>query len=710
MDNRTKEKGFETASTHFLVFLVFALVGLLLYGHTLQAPLYLDDIINIRDNLRAINSLSFHELLNSAFGSFLPRRPLTNLSFCLNYYFHGHKLPGYHLVNIVIHVMNGMLLYLFLFKTITLPGQRNPRQHAVSIATLASLLWFVNPMQIQSVTYIVQRMTSMATLFFLCSFLSYLYARLAQKALNRLALFGLSVLCWILSMASKEIALTLPGLIFVYEWFFFQDLNRVWLKKSAIYLVTGLTGLVAATCLVYKEPLLGFLTTIYQPRGYTAFERILTEGRVIFIYMSLLVYPHPSRLTLNHDIPISHSLIDPLTTLLSFVGLFALAVLTVLAAKRYRLFAFCIIWFLANLSIEAMAASIEPMFEHRVYLPSMLFFLAIVWTGFRSFSRPKIVIAAMTALVIVFSFWTYARNALWNDPVAFWENAVRKSPKHYRSHFNLGTSYLHAGSYERAITAFEKSLTLTPPYPTEIYTNIGALYLETGQHDLARQNLNRAASLNPNNYMAHDLLASLDQKEGNYTEALKHYGAAIRINPNFAPSYHNLGILYTEMEELDNAVGAFQQAIVLRPKSAEAYSSLGLARARQGRYDLAIPTLRKAIRLDAKNQEALFNLATAYNMIGQYEMAAQTYKTLLNINQKDVEAMHNLGMIYLKHFKNMQQARFYFKKALVTDSNYDHAAAARDILSQMTVKAPANKTKVQINGSTSRAGNRPVKP
>jgi len=673
-------------STHILVVLLFALIGLLLYGHTLQASFYLDDFINIRDRLHAINSLSIHEFVNCASSSFLPRRPLANLSFGLNYYFHGLRLPGYHMVNIVIHVLSGMLLYLFVFKTLTLPGRHPVCKHPVHTATMAGLLWFANPLQIQSVTYIVQRMTGMATLFFLCSFLSYLYGRLAQKTRTRVALFGSSAMCWTLAMASKEIALTLPVLIFIYEWFFFQDLDRAWLKKSAIYLAAGFAVLLAAVYLIYHYSPLDLVTAISQPRQYTALERFLTQSRVIFLYVSLLIYPHPSRLTLNHDIVVSHSLLNPFTTLLSFAGLFALFVLTILTAKRYRIVAFCIIWFFANLAIEALAAAIEPAFEHRVYLPSMLFFLPFVWMGFRSFSRPKIIVAAMTALVIVFSLWTYKRNALWNDPVAFWQDAVKKSPNHHRPHFNLGTSYLHARSYDRAITAFEKSLMLRPPYPDETYTNIGALYLETGQHDLARQNLTRAVRLNPNNYMAHDLLASLGQKEGNYDEALRHYGAAIKINPNFSPSYHNLGILYMEMEDLSNAVKAFRQAVALRPMCSQAYSSLGLALAKQGRCDLSIPTLQKAIKMDAGNQEALFNLATAYNMTGQHELAAQTYKTLLEINPKDVEAMHNLGMIYLKHLKNIKQAAFYFNKALVTDPDYDHADVVKKILAQMAVK------------------------
>jgi len=141
-----------------------------------------------------------------------------------------------------------------------------------------------------------------------------------------------------------------------------------------------------------------------------------------------------------------------------------------------------------------------------------------------------------------------------------------------------------------------------------------------------------------------------------------------------------------DMGKLESAINSLQQAIILRPKSSEANSSLGLAWARQKRYDLAIPALQRAIGIDAENQEALFNLATAYSMIGQFEKAAQTDKNLLEIDQKDVEAMHNLGMIYLKHLKNMQQAGFYFKKALAIDPDYDQAAAVKGILSQMAVK------------------------
>jgi tetratricopeptide (TPR) repeat protein len=671
---------------HILPFLVFSLLGAVLYGHTLRAPFYMDDMINIQSNLNTMRSFSFPELLNCASRSFARYRPLANISFGLNYYFHGYELPGYHLVNIVIHIINGMLLFLFVFKTVTLPGQPNPRSHPAWIAVLAGLLWFVNPIQIQSVTYIVQRMTSMATLFFLSSFLFYIYGRLSPRKSVRITLFVLSALSWVFSMASKQIGVTLPLLVLVYEWFFFQNLNKRWLKKGGPFLLIGIGGLLAGVYFVYHYSPLSFVTVISQPREYTAFERFLTQGRVIFLCMSLLLYPNPSRLTLNHDIPISHNVLDPVTTLFSLVGLILFLVITILVAKRHRLAAFCIIWFFTNLAIEALAASIEPMFEHRMYLPSMLFFLPLVWMAFRKLNKPRIVIPAMTTLIFIFSMWTYQRNALFNDPVSFWEDAAEKTPDHYRPYFNLGSAYLHAKSYDHAIVALQKALTLAPPYPTEIYTNIGALYLETGQYALAHENLNRAVSLNPKNYMAQDLLATLSHKEGNYEKALKHYRTAIRINPNFAASYHNLGVLYMDMGEPNNAVGLFQQAIIVRPRFAAAYSSLGLAWARQRRYDLAIPALEKAIRIDAGNQEALFNVAKVYDLSGRHEMAAKTYKTLIETNPEDVEAMHNLGVIYLNHLKSLEKAKLYFSMALATDPEYDHAAIAHNVLSQSAVK------------------------
>jgi tetratricopeptide (TPR) repeat protein len=675
-----------TCATHILICLLFLFVGLLLYSHTLEAPFYLDDLSNIRDGVYPIKSLSLREFFHSAFEGYAHRRPLANLTFSLNYYFHGFHLPGYHVVNIIIHVANGILLYLLVLKTVTLPGQRHPKDHPMYVAALAGLLWFVNPVQIQSVTYVVQRMTSMATLFVLSSFIFYVYARLSSKRPIRVAFFLCSACCWVLSVASKEIGVTLPIIVFVYEWFFFQNLDGAWLKRAAIFLVIGLTGFLIALSLIYNYSPLSLVTEVWQPRAFTPLERVLTQGRVIFLCMTLLLYPHPTRLNLNHDISVSHGLFDPVTTLLSFGGILVLLFVAALVARQHRLTAFSIIWFLGWLALEALAVDTELIFEHRVYLPSALFFLPIMRLVFRKLKKVGVVLPVTAAFIISFSFWTYQRNALWNDPVLFWKDAVTKSPNHYRAYFNLGTRYLLAEKYDLAVKTLGKALMLEPPYPTEIYTNLGAAYLAIHDHAQAKKQLNRALDLNPANYMALNHLGGLSAQEKNYQEALGHYQEAIKIQPGFAPSYLNLGMLFVDTGELNDAVKAFMRALDLRPRWSEAYSSLGLALAKQSQYDKAIFALQKATRIEAGNQEALFNLAKVYDLSGQHEMAVKAYETLIKMNPEDVEAMHNLGVIYLNRLKNVEQAKLYFSKALAKDPEYGHAVIARNILSQTALK------------------------
>lgn len=665
---------------HRVALLAFPLMGVLLYAHTLDVPFYLDDFINVGDKLYAMKAPSPGEMLRAATEGFAPRRPLANLSFALNYFFHGLRFPGYHLVNMGIHIVNGLLLYLLIFKTITLPGQQQMCRYPAWVALLSALLWFVNPVQTQAVTYLVQRMTSMAGLFCLCAFILYVYGRLGRRGTPQAMLLGGAVLCWILAVASKEIAFVLPGLVYVYEWMFFRDLSTRWLKKSGVFLLIGAAGLVAAVYFMYHYTPVTFFTKVYQHRNFTALERFLTESRVLFLYMSLLLWPHPGRLNLNHDITLSRGLLEPPTTLFSFLGLFALMVLTVLLLKRYRLIAFALIWFFANVAIEALAADIEIMFEHRVYLPSMFFFLPLVWWIFRKEKR-FIALTGAAAAIMVFSLWTYQRNALWKVPVSFWQDAVAKSPHHYRGYANLGVSSLQVKAYEQARQALEKALRLAPPYPTEIYVNLGLVQLEQGEFGPARENLERALTLNRNNYVALDLLGTVSRREKKYIEALGWYEKALAVNPGFASAYYNLATLQKEMGHADKAFKTLHQALVLRPMWSKGYSTLGLMHVEQKQYDLAEAALLKATAADPNNTRALFNLAKLYEITARPAEAARTYKKILETAPEDVGAMHNLGLIYITVLGDMARGKAYLSMALKQNPRYDHAALARRLLS-----------------------------
>ena len=186
-------------------------------------------------------------------------------------------------------------------------------------------------------------------------------------------------LAGILAMGSKESTAMLPVFIFLYEWYFFQDLDKSWFKRQLKYLV----AIVLLFCFVAGFYLgfdpLGKFNTLrdYVFKEFTIGQRLLTQTRVVLYYLSLIFYPNPSRLNLDHDFPLSYSLFDPFTTFLSLIIIVGLIALGLYLARRQRLISFCIFWFFGNLVIESSVIPLALIFEHRLYLPSMFVFLLI---------------------------------------------------------------------------------------------------------------------------------------------------------------------------------------------------------------------------------------------------------------------------------------------------------------------------------------------
>jgi hypothetical protein len=338
-----------------LLFLVF-----FIYSNTLHGPFTLDDQNNIEDNPNVrLTRLTFGGIKGAGLQSPMKGRPLSYISFGLNYYIHRYDVLGYHLVNILIHASAGIFLYLFLQTTMSLPPVRSRYEPYGWLPFVAALIWLIHPLQTQSVTYIVQRMNSMAGMFYVLAFFLYVRARLAEERWQRWALFTGCAVSGVLSLGSKEISATLPFFIFLYEWYFFQDLNWSWLRRR-LFLFVVLFTFLATVALVYlgANPVEKVLSG-YAARDFTLTQRVLTQFRVVLFYLSLLLFPHPSRLNLDHDFPLSHSLLNPVTTILSMVAIVGLVVLAIYLARRERLLSFCILWFLGNLVIESSVIGLE---------------------------------------------------------------------------------------------------------------------------------------------------------------------------------------------------------------------------------------------------------------------------------------------------------------------------------------------------------------
>jgi tetratricopeptide (TPR) repeat protein len=632
-------------------------------------------------------------------------RPVANISFALNYYFHQYHVLGYHLVNILIHAATAILLYLFVKTTLSIPSLSSRTEHHGWIAFFAALIWLVHPIQTQSVTYIVQRMNSMAAMFYVLSLLLYARARLAGEKKKKWGLFSGCILSGILALGSKEMTATLPFFILIYEWYFFQDLSRRWLKRHLFPFVGIMIAFIlVAYMYVGANPLENILKT-YEGRDFTLPKRVLTEFRVVIFYISLLVFPLPSRLNLDHNFSLSHSLIDPVTTLLSIGAIAGLIGLAVYMAKRRRLFSFCILWFLGNLVIESSVIGLEMIFEHRTYLPSMLVSLMAVTFVYRHIKPKWFGVGVLCAVVMVFSVWTHERNSIWGDNLTLWRDCVEKSPKKARPRNNLGKALTSQRKLKEAMRHFSEALRIRPDYP-EAHNNLAAALAKQGRikeaishyaealrikpdSAEAHYNLGNALSnqgrlkeavshylealrIKPDCPEAHNNLGTALVNQGRLKEAMNHFSRALRIKPEYSEAHRNLGLVYLKQSKLEKAVSHFSEALGIKPDDEETHYRLGIALMRQKRIEEAISHYYEALRIKSGFSEAHNNLGNALSDQGRLKEAVSHYIEALRIKPDYPEAHNNLG-VALANQGRLKEAMNHFSRALRIKPEYSEA-------------------------------------
>lgn len=597
------------------LFLIFAGLGALLYANTLDAPFYFDDLGSVlRNESIRVSGISLPDLRQAANESRLNTRPLANISFALNYYVHQYQLAGYHLVNIAVHVLTGLFLALLFLLILRSPAlEARYGRHAHLLAPAAAVFWFVNPVHTQSVTYIVQRMNSMAAMFYILSLVLFLHGRRMGEGRPGWRWLAGSALAGLLALATKEIAVTLPFMMLLCEWYFWQDLNRDWLRRCTPYIIAMLVFAGLAALLFLGGNPLEWILGGYEYRDFTLPERLFTQLRVVVYYLGLLAYPAPSRLCLDYDFVLSRSLLDPPTTAIAGGGLLLLAAAAVVFAKRARLFSFAVVWFMGNLLLESSVIPLEIIFEHRTYLPSMFLALFAAATGYRLIREKRIAIALLAGIIALLSYWTVSRNEMWRDPLRFWADCVEKSPNKSRPHSNLSVALRKSGQWERA---FVEAMT--------------------------------ALRLNPQSFQNHGYLGDLYADKRMWELAESSYLQAIRLNPESAKVYERLGNILVEQQKFPQAAEYYQKTILLQPRSVRARTNLASILALQGRELEAIAEFERARALSPDNSDIHFNLGLAYEKLGRYREAEQAFAEALRCNAADRQAAGKLAEVRRK--------------------------------------------------------------
>lgn len=458
----------KTKLVHVYFLLMLSAVVLVIYLPGLHGPYVLDDGENIfLNDAIALKDLSPTSLYNAlrANESGPLRRPVASLSFAFNYYFSGgfENTFAFKLTNLVIHAFNAALVYCLVLLFLRTPALRHTAAAArpARVAALTAALWAIHPIQLTSVLYVVQRMNSLSALWVLCGLLIFVHGRqrVDQGEFRGIAIMAIGIIFGLfLGLMSKENASLIPLFALAVEYAFYQrgelgSRMRVWLY--AFYLSMVLIPLTIFVVYLVGHP--DYITSSYAVRNFTPYERLLTEARVLWFYVGLLLLPTPARLGLFHDdISISTSLFAPPTTLFAVAGWCVLLVAALTKTKQQPVISFSILWFLAGHVLESSVFGLELAYEHRNYLPSMAFFFLLssallsILERLRTTQSVRFLLALSLLLALGFSTWN--RAGVWSNRLTIAETDARYHPNSMRANdFAAKASLLEAKDIDRAI-------------------------------------------------------------------------------------------------------------------------------------------------------------------------------------------------------------------------------------------------------------------
>ena len=425
---------------NLIIYILLFLIVLGAYSTNYKASWHFDDYPNIVDNPRIhINEFKFKyfkEALFAAYddGQYLGKhlyRPVSMLTFALNWYMGKDNVFGYHIVNNAIHMVTAFFLFLTVLNLLMTPNLKEKYNgNEYLIAFLSAVLWAVNPIQTQAVTYIVQRVALFAAMFYVIGIYLYLKTRLFSSGHKR-SLFAIGcLLSFILAIGSKENAVTFPIALLLIEILFFQNLSDEGSRRKVIAALTIVGASVAAILSVlYINGDISQVLKGYEKRTFTLGERLMTEPRIVMYYLSQIFYPISSRFSLVHDIKISTSLFKPWTTIPAILSIISLLGIGFSQAIKRPIIALGIFFFFINHIIESSIIPLELIFEHRNYLPSFFLFLPVatglIWmiNYFKTKSSfiPKILVVSIAGLILSFTAGSMARNKAWATEKTLWE-------------------------------------------------------------------------------------------------------------------------------------------------------------------------------------------------------------------------------------------------------------------------------------------------
>lgn len=641
------------------ILLIIAL-PLIAFLNTLDNTFVYDDVFTITDNYFIRNWGNFPAFFTDDYFKYsgeVTYRPVVTFSYFIDYSLWHLNPAGFHLTNILLHAVNAVLVYLLISAV----------SRSSTASFLPSILFALHPILTEAVNGISYREDLFATTFFLGSALLFIQSaiRNPQSKIHYYFLYIPALFSYLLALCSKEMAITLPLIIFLLDWLL-GDKGRI--KKNIINYYIGFI-LVSIFYLFLR--FVWFHNPVEKQLMYpdnSFLVNLLTMPKIFCSYIKLFFFP----ISFNAEYIIAHTKTPfAATFILSIIFLGVIGVITYRFYHHSRCLFFFMLWFFVTL---APMLNIMPianiMAERYLYLPSVGFcaILAYItigiwryactfisWEGGNlnvSTSRfNQLLLVFVTCLILIpavqYSVFTIKRNKIWKDPFTFWSKTVEDSPNSSRAHNNLGMIYLQKDKTDLAICEFQASIAIESD--PEYHHNLGMAYQKKGMKEEALQEYYRVLAVNPNSALTYNNMGNILIDTGRFDEGILKFKEAVRLKPSYYDAHYNLGLAYFKKGLLDASIGEFELAIHYEPDHAEAHSCLGTAYANKGQFDKAIVEIEEAVRQKP-------NYPNAYK---------------------------NLGLIYLNYKKDIQKALYCFNEFLKLDPKNREAGNIRKTIEEL---------------------------
>jgi Flp pilus assembly protein TadD len=609
---------------HVGAVLALVVVGAVLYAQTLDDEWHFDDASEL--DWPGVRQFA-PETSPAHYRGVLPL-----YLWALNYRVSGEDGWSYHLLNVLIHLANAVLVYAMAWM---LAGRIGSRPRIVAVT--AGLVFCAHPIATQAVTYVTQRSTSLAAFFLLASLVCWIALRKSVGA-RKWVWLAASLAAFLSGTHTKHVAFVVPVLLLGYELVFpahGSGRRAVAIATVAFLLLTAWRASVYAPWIARLvtarpgETVVATSTTQVQlvaPR-YSTREYAMTQPRVIATYFRLLVLPVGQNL--DHDVDSSVSARDPRVA-------FSLLLIAAIAGsawglrRRRPVLSFGVLLaFVALAPTSSVIASRDLLFEHRVYVPLVGF--ALVVGDVLSVIRNRWGAAAWVipiGLTLALGSATWRRNTVWDTELSLWSDVVAKSPDKARPHVNLGLALQSTEMLHGAEGEYRRALELDPDHPPAL-NNLGNIYRSRGEAAEAERLLRAAVESSPHYLEPYVNLGNLAMDRGDAWSAEGFYRKALELDSTSVVARYDLGKCYEVLERWEDAVYHYARVVAARPENAQFVNDLGCAQLASGNPGAAEATMRRAVELAGESAVVWYNLGLVLEARGADGGAARAFEAAL---------------------------------------------------------------------------------